>query len=471
MGSRILLFSVNQYDFPYPVYPLGAAQVEAALRRAGHTTFFVDYNVNRQPVRKLLAEFNPDFVGVSLRNIDDILVGKRETFFESLINLVKELRANTRVPIVLGGSGYSIFPEELLEHSGADFGIQGEGESQLLALIDALKTGGDYTKVSGLVYQQNGKPRMNARTRMEPALEIPTPERSEPLSRHYLQKSSMLNIQTQRGCALTCCYCTYPLLEGRNYRRRSAEAVADELTIMERHGARYVFVVDSVFNTSPSHVTAICEAILERGLKLKWCCFLRPKNLTRELMQLMGQAGLTHIEFGADSFSDSVLNAYGKQLTFDDILESSQHAAAANIDYAHFLILGGPGETTKTLEETFTNSMRLPGAIIMARVGMRVYPGTPLFKQLQTQSGATQLPPLLKPLYHVAPELTEDQVFTRLREVGSTMPNWIYEDPPPAYYKMADRLRAKGVIGPLWSYIAMMQRMEGLASSDAAGGS
>jgi radical SAM superfamily enzyme YgiQ (UPF0313 family) len=470
MGNRILLFSVNQYDFPYPVFPLGAAQVETALKRAGHRVRFVDYNVNRAPVPDLIAEFKPDYVGISLRNIDDALIQKRETFFESLLNLVSELRQHTSAVIVLGGSGFSIFPEELLERSGADYGIQGEGESQFLALIELLNQGRDCSQLSGLVYRQNGTVQMNVRTRVESEGDIPIPDASPELTDYYLRKSSMLNLQTQRGCALECCYCTYPLLEGRNYRQRPAAAIVDELAAMEARGARYVFIVDSVFNTSPAHVTGICEAILERRLKIKWCCFLRPKRLTRDLMHLMGRAGLTHIEFGSDSFSDPVLEAYGKALTYEDILESSEHAAAANIDYAHFLILGGPGETAATLEQTIINSKRLPHATLMARVGMRVYPGTPLFKHLKAQSGIPPLPPLLKPFYYIAPPLTQEGVLTRLGEVAAEMPNWIYDDPPPEYYKMAERLRARGVVGPLWSYFAMMQRLGGLGAAPPKSG-
>lgn len=465
MGSRVLLFSVNQYDFPYPVFPLGAAQVEAALRRAGHTVQFIDYNVNRRPVPDLITEFQPDYVGISLRNIDDALIQKRETLFDGLLSLVRDLRQHTRATIVLGGSGFSIFPEELLEQSGADYGIQGEGESQFLALIDALNHGRDCSGLSGLVYRNNGSVRMNVRTRIESGGDIPIPEILPEITDYYLRKSSMLNLQTQRGCALKCCYCTYPLLEGRNYRQRPAEAVAEELAGMEARGARYVFIVDSLFNTSHAHVADICEAILKRGLKLKWCCFLRPKRLTSDLMQLMARAGLTHIEFGSDSFSDSVLESYGKGLSFDDIREASENAAAANIDYAHFLILGGPGETRITLEETFAHSRLLPDATLMARVGMRVYPGTPLFDQLSATPGGKPLPPLLKPFYYIAPPLTQEGMMKRLSEVAGEMPNWIYDDPPPEYYKMAERLRAKGVVGPLWSYFAMMQRLGGLGAA------
>jgi radical SAM superfamily enzyme YgiQ (UPF0313 family) len=465
IARRILLFSINQYDFPYPVFPLGAMQVEAALKQAGHHVHFVDYNVNRAPVPELVATFKPEYVGISLRNIDDALIQRRETFFDSLLNLVGELRQHTRAIIVLGGSGYSIFPEELLERSGADYGIQGEGETRFLKLIEALDRGSDCSHLAGLVYRQNGVVRLNARARVESGGDIITSQASPELTGYYLRRSSMLNLQTQRGCALECCYCTYPLLEGRNYRRRPPEVIADELAAMEARGARYVFIVDSVFNTSQAHVIGICEAILKRGLKLKWCCFLRPKRLTRDLMNLMARAGLTHIEFGSDSFSDPVLEAYGKALTYRDILEASEHAAAANIDYAHFLILGGPGETAATLEETITNSKRLPNATLMARVGMRVYPGTPLFDRLNQQPDGPPLPPLLQPYYYIAPPLTQEGVLTRLREAAAESSNWIYDDPPPEYYKMAERLRSRGVIGPLWAYFAMMQRLGGLGAA------
>jgi radical SAM superfamily enzyme YgiQ (UPF0313 family) len=460
-GCRILLLSINQYDFPYPVYPLGAALVEAALRRAGHTVRFVDFNLAPPPLPDVVAEFKPDYVGISLRNIDDALIQKRETFFETLLGVVAELRRHTHATLVLGGSGFSIFPEDLLERSGADYGIQGEGEKQFPDLIESLERGHDLSHLSGLVYRADGRVRLNPRTRQEPAADILKPGLPAEITQYYLRKSSMLNIQTQRGCALHCCYCTYPLLEGRQYRRRPAEAVVEELAGMEAQGARYVFIVDSVFNTSPGHVADICEGILQRGLHLQWCCFLRPKHLSRDLLQLMARAGLKHVEFGSDSFSDEVLRRYGKALTFEDIRQSSQHAAAANVDCAHFLILGGPGETEETLEETFDRSKHLPDPTLMARVGMRVYPGTPLYDQLRVTPGAPPLPPLLTPYYYIQPPLTQERVLAWLRRRAAERPNWIYEDPPPEYYRMAERLRSRGIIGPLWSYFAMMQRLGG----------
>ena len=109
----------------------------------------------------------------------------------------------------------------------------------------------------------------------------------------YLQANGTLNLQTQRGCGFRCCYCTYPLIEGKRHLRRPPETVAAELEQVQRLGAKHVFVVDSNFNSAPRHVTEVCEAILRRNVKMSWGCFLRPQGLTPELMSLMARAGLT----------------------------------------------------------------------------------------------------------------------------------------------------------------------------------
>jgi radical SAM superfamily enzyme YgiQ (UPF0313 family) len=469
MGRRVLLISVNQYDFPNPVFPLGLAYVDTALRRAGHQTRLVDLNLESAPLPAIATEFQPDLVGLSLRNIDDTLIRNRQTFFEVLTGTCRELRRATTAPVVLGGSGFSIFPERLLVLSGADFGIHGEGERPLLALLEALQHGRDPRRIAGLVHRAGDRVVVNPREERTAGPDLVIPERPPELIEFYLRRSSMLNVQTQRGCALKCCYCTYPLLEGRRYRRRPPGAVGEELAQLKRRGARYVFIVDSVFNTSPAHVRGLCEEFLRRDLRLPWGCFLRPRHLTRELMTLMARAGLRHVEFGSDSFCDDVLAAYGKQLTFDDIRHSSALARQANVAYAHFLICGGPGETRDTLQASFKNSQKLPGAIVMARVGMRVYPGTPLFDRLRRERPDLENADLLPPHYYLSPALTEAGVFAQLREFARQSPGWIADDPPAEYFAMAERLRKRGTVGPLWSYLAILQRWgNSLAGAAAA---
>jgi len=458
MPSRVLLISTNRCDFPYPVFPLGLSMVDTALRAAGHQTRWLDCQPGTETLDQVLAAFRPDVIGLSLRNIDDVVFKRKETYFGALIELCRAARGKTSCPIVLGGSGFSIFPKRLLELSGADFGIQGEGETSLVSLIDALENRRACTGIPGLVFRDNGHIVVNPRQPEAWNAAGARPQRPGPAVEYYLRASSMLNVQTQRGCAFDCCYCTYPMLEGKTQRRRPPESVADEFEELQRLGARYVFIVDSVFNSSPTHVLETCEAIIRRGVKLPWGCFLRPHGLTTEQMDLMARAGLTHVEFGTDSLCDPVLAAYGKRFTFDDVLQASVLAQAREIDYCHFLICGGPGETRQTLHETFRNSQRLPGGAVLALAGMRVYPGTPLFEEARRQAQCPAEPDLLEPHFYFTPHLASEEILNEMKRFSQTSPNWIVNEPPPQYAAFAEKLRRRGVVGPLWSYLSLIQR-------------
>jgi radical SAM superfamily enzyme YgiQ (UPF0313 family) len=467
MSSRILLVSINTCSTPDPVFPLGLAQLTAALRAAGHEVRWNDVQVPGASIEETLADFRPHYTGISLRNIDDVLIRKQETYFEGLNALCARTRELAGCPVILGGSGFSIFPRELYEFSGADFGICGAGDQALVALISALETRRDFSAVPGLVWKQNGEVRINPPAAGTPSPELDDADRPAAVVDHYLRAGGMLNIQTQRGCAFRCCYCTYPVIEGRAHLRQPPEQVAEEFARAARLGAKYLFIVDSVFNATPGHVVEICEAIIQKNVKISWGCFLRPQGLTPELMQVMGRAGLAHIEFGTDSLSDEVLACYQKGFTFDDIQRSSELAHRHCIDYCHFLIAGGPGETLETLQEGFEQSRRLNGAIIMAVVGMRIYPGTSLFERALAEGRVTRETNLLKPVYYLAKGLTQEAVFDRLQEFSRLCPNWIPGDPAPAYARLVERLRQRGIVGPLWGYFSMIQRLwpQGVPSS------
>lgn len=456
--SRILLISINTCTAPDPVFPLGMSYVAAALRRAGHDVRVFDMLASAEPVTAILQATRPHFVGISLRNIDDVLIRKRQTFFGSLPELCSTIRAQCSAKIVIGGSGFSIFPQQLLSLSTADYGIHGAGEDSLNALIAALEGGVDVKAIPGLVYRADGRVVCNPAAGTTPKLEA-TDYNLDGMASFYLQHTGLLNVQTQRGCSHHCCYCTYPVIEGAGHRPRTAEYVADEFEQAVRAGAKYVFVVDSTFNSSDSHVRAICEAIIRRGIKMRWGCFLRPQGLTADLMKLMAKAGLSQVEFGSDSLSDRVLESYGKRLRFDDIARSSHLAHEAGVDYCHFLICGGPGETTESLKESFELSRNLPSPVIMATVGMRIYPGTDLCRRAVAEGVIEPEADLLQPRYYVAPGLDSDEMFSMLKSFSAANPNWITGDTTPEYVRFVERLRKRGVAGPLWSYLPMIQRL------------
>ena len=290
MSEKILLISVNQCTTPYPVYPLGMSHVAASLRRCGHEVILADLRYDEERIGQIIRDVNPGFIGLSLRNIDDHRIDKTVYFVPVLVAAARRLRELSGAVIVLGGSAYSLFPERLLIESDADYGIAGEGDEAIAQLIAVLAAKNDVStalaSVPGLLFRDNGRIRRNPAAPVAGGT-ILQPYRPAGLFDAYLADSATANLQTQRGCPFTCCYCTYPLIEGTCMRRRDPAAVAEEAAVLEAKGARYFFIVDSVFNVDNDHVAAVCEEFLRRGITATWGCFLRPGNIGTGLMELM----------------------------------------------------------------------------------------------------------------------------------------------------------------------------------------
>ena len=115
--AHILLISGNTTKEPYPVYPLGVAMIADALIRAGHKVR--EYDMLASPglgveLESVITEFNPEVIGLSIRNIDNVNYSTPESYTDEYIELVQRLRTISSAPVVLGGPGYSLYPEVLL---------------------------------------------------------------------------------------------------------------------------------------------------------------------------------------------------------------------------------------------------------------------------------------------------------------------------------------------------------------------
>jgi radical SAM superfamily enzyme YgiQ (UPF0313 family) len=458
---RVLLINLNSYDQPYPVYPLGIAYLDGALTNAGHTTRLWDGRMSRESLEEAIRDFAPDLVGVSMRNVDNVQYHNPRSFVGEAVECCRKIRAVTTVPLILGGSAFSVFPKDLFDLTGVDYGIQGEGERTVLRLIEALQRGEPVATIDGLHYRDEaGKPQSRA-THPNDVVFTSEPLHRPELLQSYVKAGCLPGVQTQRGCPLRCCYCTYPLIEGKRSRYRSGEDLVAEMKRLWSLGVRYTFIVDSVFNTRLDHVTEICEALIKADIGMQWECFLRPRNATYELLSLMKRAGMRHVEFGSDSFSDPVLKSYGKSFAFDEIRVASESAHALGLHYSHFLILGGPGETPETVEETLARAHTLPGAYYFATIGMRIYPDTPLWRQLAPEkNGETAADYLQRPRFYLAPGFTVEGLFAQLSAIRQKHHNWVVGDPPPAFIATIGKLRDRGVRGPAWEYIELLQRFD-----------
>ncbi len=154
--TKLLLVSANQYTDPSPVYPLGISYLATHLKEkfpALDIQVF-DFVVNSPAdYADCLQTYTPDYVGISLRNIDDVNMYRQESFFKHYSDIINTTRQCSLSTIIIGGPGYSIYPRVLFEYLKPDFGIYGEGEESFSDLLKALEDKTDYCAIEGLVYR------------------------------------------------------------------------------------------------------------------------------------------------------------------------------------------------------------------------------------------------------------------------------------------------------------------------------
>lgn len=460
-NKNILLVSANNCAVPYPVFPLGLSCLAGHLanRLPGYDVRVFDLLFHTQEeLSRTCAAVNPDYVGVSLRNIDDVDITKKQGFGDYYKTVVKKIRDAVRKSrIIVGGSGFSIFPREMFDMLGADFGICGEGETPFVQLVNALDKNLPYHDIPGLVYRDlpEGLPEGRALVHKNPPAFTSNSWRGdlryddEPVD-HYWKWGGMINIQTKRGCPGKCIYCTYPLIEGSGVRVSDPDSVVDDISrLYHEKKIDFFYITDSIFNIDNDYNSIFVEKLLSKNLSgLRWAALFSPKGLDINLLKLFKKAGLTHMEFGTDSLSDIQLERYKKGFTVPDILESSQICNSLGIYFAHFLILGGYGETRATLEETIRNSRRIKNTVYFPFRGMRIYPGTLLYDLAKRDGVISDQTDLINPEFYVS----QDTDINSLGEkVSGTGHRWVF--PEEDLSSTMEKMRRKNRKGPLWEYL------------------
>lgn len=452
---KLLLLSANRERSPYPVFPIGLAYLAPPLQQAGHELASLDLCFALDPIAALkqsLADEQPDLVIISLRNLDNVTWPASTSYLPYLAELVTVCKASTRV--ILGGSGFSLMPREILAACGADIGVVGEGEESLPRLLDCLARGNDPAELPGVVLpnQANFRP-------PEPVSRISTPDRSLFDVTRYLNEGGMANLQTKRGCPFSCSYCTYPLLEGQQVRLRPVPEIMAEINeLVTGHGIDYLYFVDDIFNYPAVFAQELCQAIIASGLKFNWSAFINPGLLTPQLLELMQQAGCDAFEFGTESGSPLMLQNLRKGFTLEQVRTASQYCRTAGVDFAHYILLGGPGECEETVLESFRLMDELAPTAVIAMTGIRIYPGTALHDTALAEGVIQEDTDLLQPVFYLAPGI-RDQLGELVTREAMLRKNWIV---PGLEVNISDAmleaLRLFKVRGPLWKLLKRLGR-------------
>lgn len=386
---------------------LGIAYLAAVALKAGHKVKVID------AVGEAPASVNPYRIGFEIRGLtfdeiadgipnDTDLIGISNLFtfaFSVVCDLAKTLKSRRDVPIVVGGAHPSATPVETLQSQYIDYVIISEGEQTLLDLLDVLDKKKKKEDLDGFAWKDNGKIRVNPKTKFIQDLDsLPFPARELlPMESYFKAKEAhgptegkWTPMISSRGCPFECTFCT-PRLWHRKWRARSAKNVVDEIQeCIDKFDIHEFYFDDENLTIDKKRVLEICNEIKKRKINITWQTpnGIRASVTDRELLEKMKESGCKHITVAPESGSERVLNdIMKKHQTLNQVTNVVKAAHDLDIKTAGFFLIGLPGETEEDIKKTIEYSDKL------ARVGLDEIsysifiplPGSELYDKLKAE--------------------------------------------------------------------------------------
>jgi anaerobic magnesium-protoporphyrin IX monomethyl ester cyclase len=365
--------------------PLGAASLSAqlSLRAINSRIFDCTFQTFARVAKDLLA-YHPDIVGIS-----SMILLSRNTF--RFAELVRQ-----RLPealLVVGGPMPTLYPErycgrfDLVFRGEADLSFpdfcQDYFSHQIgrksLYELDLAHYPGLYGRSLDLFVNNP-----ITHYRAQEIRNFPIPDRSgfdhAAYHRAWMEKNGTrtTSIMVTLGCPFDCDFCSRPVF-GHVYRKRDLDVVFEEIRQIAQLGYDQLWIADDNFTLNLALLRKFCQRMLGTGMK--WSCLSRSTSIDAEIAHLMKEAGCQRVYLGLETGSDETLRLMNKKATLEDGIQAVQHFRQAGIEVAAFFIVGYPGESTASIEQTFKLALSLPLNEISFNVPFPL-PGSALFDRV-----------------------------------------------------------------------------------------
>jgi len=342
--------------------PLGVFYLAAYLRQNGHEVCVIDGEANRLTTPDVLRQsdaFRPQLLGISCTTV---------AFHRGLEVAEAFKQRRPALPIVLGGPHVSSNPAHAMSFAAFDYGIVGEGEMALLRLVEALESQRDVVSIAGLAHRENGELIVNgAAPQIESldALPLPAYDLIPDLSIYApppcnYKRLPVANLITSRGCPNRCTFCDRSVF-GRSLRQRSAENVAEEIRhLWSKYRVREIAFVDDTFTLRPRRIRSLFGILDAEGISFPWTCMSRVNSVDFDLLKFMRDHGCWHISFGIESGNQEILRRIKKNVSLEAVRRVIEACARLRIRTKGFFMVGHPGETLETIEQSIRLALELP---------------------------------------------------------------------------------------------------------------
>jgi len=380
--------SLTKYEKFLEGYPtMGLASLASFLKKRGVEVRVFDANIEREEdLFKFIEDFKPDLIGLSIVSY----------FYNLAYELIKKIKKNTKIPIVIGGPHISAIRKKVFEEIDIDFAIKGEGEFALYELLKEMrKKNPEFSKIKGLMWKNGNNVIENDDRELIKNLDaLPFPKyECFDLTKYAYFYEKKIPIITSRGCPYNCVYCSVRLTHGRSFRPKSPEKVVDEIEYWCKRDRKIFLINDDCFSFDIDRAMKICDLIIKRGLKINFQLYsgLRVDRINKELLEKMKEAGCTFIAYGCESGNEQVLKNIKKGITLDQVRNAIKLTNEVGIANCVYFIIGHPGETYESAMDSIKFAGSLPCGYINFN-NLVPFPGSELFEWIEA-NGKFLTPP------------------------------------------------------------------------------
>lgn len=363
---------------PYP--PLGLLYLSAYLEEKGieHAVIDTTFSTEEEWLREV-EKSQPIVIAFYTNLMTKVTIIR-------LIEKVKVMAANTK--ILLGGPDVTYNWENYLA-AGADFIVEGEGEETFYEFVRAVKSGQNYSEITGLIYKDTaGFHKNKPRIKIKEVDQLPMPNRKKIDLNPYLNAwktnhgKSTLSISTQRGCPYTCQWCSTAVY-GQSYRRRSPQLVVDEIEqLIADYQPDALWFVDDVFTVNHKWIEAFANEMQARKIRIPFECITRAERLTEKVFEELKSAGCFRVWIGAESGSQRIIDLMDRKVDVDKVAEMIQLAKKHDIESGTFIMVGYPTETKEDIRLTIDYLKKADPDIFTITVAYPIK-GTGLYNQIE----------------------------------------------------------------------------------------
>ncbi len=381
---KVLLINPNRYKYP-PVPSIGLEYLAGSLEQGGHCVELVDLCFSENvyvDIDDALISYNPDVVGITVRNVDTVLYHSNEFFLDEIKDIIKHIKSNTNLKVIIGGSGLLTNPEGILNYLEADFAIVGPGEKTLIKLLGDIENA-NYSR--NILY---GDSRLDFRY-CRKFFKVDY--------KKYFELGGIAGFETHKGCSSSCVYC---IEANSDVSFRNIPEVISEIKSFVDNGYNHFHLCDSEFNESLEFSIEFCNALKESGMNIRWAVYMKPAEFSKKLFKLMKETGVYLITLTIDTW---------KKCTeyWRDIEKFVFTAKPLGLKVAIDLLAGFPYENEEDTLECLNTLRRLQPDTININTFIRLYKTLPITNLIlkdpalrKNLLGNTNDPTFIKPIFY-----------------------------------------------------------------------